>query len=248
MTPRHAHDAESGIEDLWADYKASGDPELRNRLLMQYAPLVKYVAGRVRSGLPQTVDQADLVSEGIFGLADAIEKFNPELGLKFQTYAVPRIKGAIIDALRAADWVPRSIRNKIRDTERAHVTLQTRLGRTPTDGEVAEEMNISVRDLREIYAKVSYTNLAAVDDLVIVDESAALPGEALEDDEMRQALLRAVRHLPERDRIIVALYYYEGFTLAEIGRVLQVTESRVSQLHTRTTVALRAQLTASHVG
>jgi RNA polymerase sigma factor for flagellar operon FliA len=242
--PGRTKPRDSGIEELWAQYKASGDPELRNRLLMQYAPLVKYVAGRVRSGLPQTVDQADLVSEGIFGLADAIDKFDLSRGLAFQTYAVPRIKGAIIDALRAVDWVPRSVRNKIRDTERAHTNLQTRLGRTPTDEEVADEMKISVRELRDVYAKASCTSLAAVDDLVVVDETAASPGDALEDDEMRAALLRAVHLLPERDRVIVALYYYEGFTLAEIGQVLQISESRVSQLHTRATVVLRARLGA----
>jgi RNA polymerase sigma factor for flagellar operon FliA len=237
---------ENAVEELWAQYKTSGDPELRNRLLMQYAPLVKYVAGRIRSGLPRTVDQADLVSEGIFGLADAIEKFDLGRGLAFQTYAVPRIKGAIIDALRAVDWVPRSVRNKIRDTERALANLQTRLGRTPTDEEVAEEMKISVPELRKIYAKAACTSLAALDDLVLVDRTAASPGEALEDDEMRAALLSAVHRLPERDRIIVALYYYEGFTLAEIGQVLQISESRVSQLHTRATVALRARLGAQH--
>jgi len=235
--------ADCGIDELWKRYKAAGDPELRNRLLMQYAPLVKYVAGRIRSGLPQTVDQADLVSEGIFGLADAIEKFDPGRGLAFQTYAVSRIKGAIIDSLRAMDWVPRSVRTKIRDAERAHANLQVRLDRIPTDLEVAEEMDITVRELRDIYAKASYISLVAVDDLAIVDGVSA-PGDALEDYDERVALLRAVHQLPERDRIIVALYYYEGFTLAEIGQVLQVSESRVSQLHTRATVGLRGKLRA----
>jgi len=248
-TLRHASSkpAEDGIDQVWVEYKRSGDTELRDRLLMQYAPLVKYVAGRVRSGLPQTVDQNDLISEGVIGLMDAISKFDLERGLQFQTYAVPRIKGAIIDALRAADWVPRSARNKIKAAEQAHVELVNRLGRTPSDEEVAAELNISVADLRDLYAKVSYTNLAAVDDLAIADNAAPRPGEALEDEEMRHALLRAVHGLRERDRIIIALYYYEGFTLAEIGRVLQVTESRVSQLHTRATLALRALLTAPQV-
>jgi RNA polymerase sigma factor for flagellar operon FliA len=236
--------AQGGIDELWERYKATGDPELRNRLLVHYAPLVKYVAGRVGSGLPQTVDRADLVSDGIFGLVDAIEKFDPARGLAFQTYAVPRIKGAIIDALRAMDWVPRSVRNKIRDAERVHGDLQMRRGRTPSDQEVADEMKISVGELREIYAKASCTSLAALDDLV--DDVSASPGEALEDDEERVALLRAVRRLPPRDQVIVALYYYEGFTLAAIGRVLQISESRVSQLHTRVTVALRARLMAQH--
>lgn len=232
------------IKDVWQEYKETGSPELRNRLVLQYAPLVKYVAGRVRSGLPQTVDPADLVSEGVFGLMDAIEKFDLGRGLEFQTYAVPRIKGAMIDALRSQDWVPRSIRDKIRAIERAHSTLQEKLGRTPTEEEVAEEMAITPKALRELYAKVSYTSIAAVDDLVVVDEAPA-PGDALEDDAVRAMLLRHVRELRERDQIIVALYYYEGFTLAEIGMVLGVTESRVSQLHTRAMLALRALLKAA---
>ncbi len=223
---------------LWQDYRATGSPALRNRLVMQYAPLVKYVAGRVRSGLPQTVDVADLVSEGVFGLMDAIEKFDLSRGLEFQTYAVPRIRGAMIDALRAADWVPRSMRDKIRNIEKAHQVLQARLDRMPTEEEIAAELNITLNELRDIYAKVSYTSVAATDDLMVVDTDAA-PGEALEDEAMRTLLMRHVRQLRERDQIIVALYYYEGFTLAEIGKVLGVTESRVSQLHTRAVLDLR---------
>src|SRR5919106_3149551 len=126
-------DGEHGVAELWQAYKATRDPELRNRLVLQYSPLVKFVAGRVRTGLPQSVDSADLVSEGVLGLMDAIEKFEPGRGLQFQTYAVPRIRGAIIDGLRAADWVPRSVRTKVRDIERAQVQLESRFGRTPTD-------------------------------------------------------------------------------------------------------------------
>jgi RNA polymerase sigma factor for flagellar operon FliA len=230
------------IRDVWVDYKATGDPELRNRLVLQYAPLVKYVAGRVRSGLPQTVDQSDLVSEGVFGLIDAIDKFDLGRGLEFQTYAVPRIKGAMIDALRSQDWVPRSIRDKIRSIERAHTTLQDRLGRTPTEEEVAEELAITPKALRELYAKVSYTSIAAVDDLVVVDDAPA-PGDAMEDDDVRAMLVRHVRELRERDQIVVALYYYEGFTLAEIAQVLGVSEPRVSQLHSRAVLSLRTLMT-----
>lgn len=232
--------------ELWREYRATGSPALRNRLVMQYAPLVKYVAGRVRSGLPQTVDVADLVSEGVFGLMDAIDKFDLDRGLEFQTYAVPRIKGAMIDALRAQDWVPRSVRDKIRNIEKAHQALQVRLDRTPTEDEVAAELNISVPELRDLYAKVSYTSVAATDDLMVVDDDPA-PGEALEDEAMRTVLLRHVRQLRERDQVIVALYYYEGFTLAEIGKVLGVTESRVSQLHTRAVLDLRTLIkSAAH--
>ena len=232
------------ISDVWTEFKATGSPELRNRLVVQYAPLVKYVAGRLRSGLPQNVDTNDLVSEGVFGLIDAIEKFDLGRGLEFQTYAVPRIKGAMIDALRSQDWVPRSVREKLRAIERAHAVLVERLGRTPTEEEIAAEMGITPKALNGLYAKVSYTSIAAVEDLVVVDEAPA-PGAALEDDAVKEALLRHVRDLRERDQIIVALYYYEGFTLAESGQVLGVTESRVSQLHTRAMLALRGLVQAA---
>ncbi len=232
------------ISDVWVEFKATGSPELRNRLVVQYAPLVKYVAGRLRSGLPQNVDSNDLVSEGVFGLMDAIEKFDTERGLEFQTYAVPRIKGAMIDALRSQDWVPRSVREKLRAIEKAHAVLVERFGRTPTEEEIAAELGITPKALNGLYAKVAYTSIAAMEDLVVVDEAPA-PGAALEDDAVKEALLRHVRDLRERDQIIVALYYYEGFTLAEIGQVLAVTESRVSQLHTRAMLALRGLVQAA---
>ena len=237
-----ARPLETELNELWTEYKAKGDPQVRDRLILQYAPLVKYVAGRIRSGLPASVDQADLVSEGVIGLIDAIEKFEPERGLQFQTYAVPRIRGAIIDGLRAADWVPRSVRDKVRDIERAQVTLEGRLGRTATDTEIAAELGIPLHELRQTYARVSFTSLASVDELGVTDELVRGAADALEDDETRAALMRCVHDLAERDRIIIALYYFEGLTLAEIGSVLQVTESRVSQLHTRATLALRAKM------
>ena len=236
--------SETELDELWSEYKATGDPAVRDRLILQYAPLVKYVAGRIRSGLPASVDQADLVSEGVIGLMDAIEKFEPERGLQFQTYAVPRIRGAIIDGLRAVDWVPRSVRDKVRDIERAQVALETRLGRTATDQEIADELRIGLRELRETYARVSFTSLATVDELGVTDELAPTASDVLENDETRNSLLHCVRDLAERDRIIIALYYFEGLTLAEIGMVLQVSESRVSQLHTRATLALRAKMDA----
>lgn len=233
------------VSELWSAFFASRDLELRNRLVLQYAPLVKYVAGRVRSGLPRTVEDADLVSEGVIGLMDAIEKFEPGRGFQFQTYAVPRIRGAIIDGLRAADWVPRSVRAKIREIETAQVMLEGRLGRTPTDPEIAAELRISVEDLRRVYGKVSYTSLASLDELGGVEDLAPLSADLLEDEETRTVLIHAVKGLVERDRIIIVLYYFEGLTLSEIGQVLRVTESRVSQLHTRATLALRAKLAVS---
>jgi RNA polymerase sigma factor for flagellar operon FliA len=237
-------DSDTGVEQLWADYRATREEELRNRLVLQYAPLVKYVAGRVRSGLPSSVEQADLISDGIIGLMDAIDRFEPDRGLQFQTFAVPRIRGAIIDGLRALDWVPRSVRNKVRDVDRAQAVLEARLGRTPEDSEVAAEMGISIRELRDLYAKVSFTSLASFEEFGLTDELAPASLEAVEDTQTRASLMRAVEQLPERDRIIIALYYFEGLTLAEIGEILGVTESRVSQLHTKATLSLRGKLVA----
>lgn len=235
-------DAADDATGLWRQYASTREIDVRNRLVLQYSPLVKYVVGRVRSGLPANVDQADLLSEGMIGLMDAIEKFEPERGLQFQTYAIPRIRGAIIDGLRAVDWVPRSVREKIRAIEGAQVTLEVRLGRTATDAEIAQELEIPVQELRKIYGKVAYTSLASIDELGGVDERAPLSPDVFEDEETREVLMNAVEDLAERDRIIIALYYFEGLTLSEIGQVLGVTESRVSQLHTRAALALRAKL------
>nr|CAA9316801.1 MAG: RNA polymerase sigma factor [uncultured Nocardioidaceae bacterium] len=233
------------VAGLWKQYGRSHDLELRNRLVLHYAPLVKYVVGRVRSGLPKNVDDADLVSDGVIGLMDAIDKFEPSRGLKFQTYAVPRIRGAIIDGLRASDWVPRSVRAKAREIERVQVTLESRLGHTPDDSEISHELQISVKELRQVLSKAAHTSLASIDELGGVEDIAPVTGDLLEDQETQEALMYAIGDLPERDRIIVALYYFEGLTLSEIGQVLGVTESRVSQLHSRIAVALRNNLMLS---
>lgn len=235
---------ETDVIDLWHEFKTTGDPQLRNRLVMQYAPLVKYVAGRLRTSLPATVDQSDLVSEGVFGLIDAIERFELERGLAFQTYAVPRIRGAILDAMRSQSWAPRSIQDKGRSIQKAHDKLQEQFGRVPTEAEVADELKITRKALAELYAQVSYTSVAAIDDLAIVDPEPA-PEDAMEDDAVRSMLVGHIKELRERDQIIVALYYYEGFTLSEIGQVFDVTESRISQLHTRAMLTLRSVIRAA---
>lgn len=238
--------AEHSVDALWERYKQHGDQEARNRLVVQYSPLVKFVAGRVRSGLPPAVEQADLVSDGVIGLMDAIDKFEPERGLQFQTYAVSRIRGAIVDGLRASDWVPRSVREKIRDIDAAHAKLEKELGRAPSDSEVAEELSISVAELRKVYSQTAHTSVVSfetsVDDEETPRATSDLPGA---DDDIPPGFLAAVRELPERDQIVVALYYWERLTLAEIGQVLGVTESRVSQLHSRAALTLRRKLLAA---
>lgn len=246
------------IEALWFTYKAEGDRHDRDRLLLHYASLVRSVAGRVGSNLPSSVDQDDLISYGTLGLIDAIEKFEPERGLKFETYAVSRIRGAIIDELRALDWVPRSVRTKVRDVERAFVALETELSRTPSEAEIAERLAVTVADLRQVFNQASSSTIVALDDLMhrggdgddaavtlgdrLVDHRIEQPGDRLEDEESRRALSQAVSGLNERDRIVISLYYFENLTLAEIGQVLGVTESRVCQLHTKATEALKDRL------
>lgn len=235
---------ESSVDELWTRYRAEPTIELRNRLVMQYSPLVKYVAGRLRTRLPDSVDYGDLVSDGIIGLMEAIDRFDPARGLTFQTFAVPRIRGAMVDALRALDWVPRSVREKVRHVEQAQRMLEARLGRIPDDPEIAAELGISVPELRDLYAKVSFTSVGTLEDLELADDLSAAATHEIEDDQAKAALLRVVGELPERDQILIALYYFEGLTLSEIGRVLGVSESRVSQLHSRATMVLRTKLSA----
>ncbi|MCX3058898.1 RNA polymerase sigma factor WhiG [Streptomyces beihaiensis] len=249
--------APSSLEELWRSYKATGDERLREQLILHYSPLVKYVAGRVSVGLPSNVEQADFVSSGVFGLIDAIEKFDIEREIKFETYAITRIRGAMIDELRALDWIPRSVRQKARNVERAYATLEAKLRRTPTEAEVAAEMGVGLEELHAVFSQLSLANVVALEELLHVggeggdglsfmdtleDRDADNPVEVAEDRELRRFLARAINTLPDREKTVVTLYYYEGLTLAEIGNVLGVTESRVSQIHTKSVLQLRAKL------
>ena len=252
-------DARTELAALWAKYKEHGDAQAREQLILNYSPLVKYVAGRLSSSLPQNVDTADLISYGIFGLIDAIEKYDTARGIKFETYAIARIKGAIIDELRAMDWVPRSVRSRAREIEAAYIKLENTLRRVPTDAEVAAELEISVKDLHDIFTKLSYTSVVSFEELwvggdkddhqsalsTIEDENAEDPVAIFESAEIKEILAGAIERLPEREKVVIALYYYEGLTLKEIGQVLGVTESRVSQLHTKAVLRLRARLHAA---
>lgn len=252
---RSADDVEAGIVALWRTFGERRDQEVRDRLVLHYAPLVKYVAGRIGTGLPAHVEVSDLIQSGVFGLVDAIEKFEPERGLKFETYAMQRIRGAILDDLRAQDWVPRSVRSRARDVERAMERLEARFQRTATDAELAAELEVSTDELRDLLAQLQMTSVVALDDLIGVGRGTASLAETLPDDraedpvttlvdrDSRRQLAEAVERLSDRDRIVVTLYYFENLTLAEIGRVLGVTESRVCQLHTRAVLRLRGKLT-----
>jgi RNA polymerase sigma factor for flagellar operon FliA len=248
---------EAALRALWEKFKATADQGTRERLILHYSPLVKYVAGRVGVGLPPNIEQADLVSYGIFGLIDAIEKFDINRAIKFETYAISRIRGAIIDELRAIDWIPRSIRYKAREVERAYAALEGELHRSPTEPEVAERLGMTLEELHAVFSQVSYVNVVALDELLTVggekgdklslvdtleDTKAEDPVAAFETEETKFMLSRAINQLPEREKIVVTLYYYEGLTLAEIGRVLGVTESRICQMHTKAVLQLRGKL------
>jgi RNA polymerase sigma factor for flagellar operon FliA len=231
------------LDQIWAEYRATGEAGLRNRLVLQYAPLVKYVAGRLRTRMPDSVDPDDLVSDGVLGLMDAIERFEPARGLSFQTFAVPRIRGAIIDGMRSMDFVPRSVRDKLRAVQRAQVLLEERLGRVPEDTEVAREVGIPVQQLRDL-SRQANSNHASLEDFDLADELSSAADHQVEQGDVNASLMRVVDQLAERDQVIIALYYFEGLTLAEIGQVLGVTESRVSQVHRRATTTLREKLLA----
>lgn len=248
----------SEVNQLWVDYKATGSNELRDQLILHYAPLVKYVAGRVAVGLPQNVEQADLFSYGVFGLIDAIAKFDLDRGYKFETYAIARIKGAILDELRSTDWVPRSVRAKARAVERAYARLEADLHRGPTDAELAEALGLTEEQFANLLNQIFFVGLVALDEIVYVGVERNEPvslGDSLPDanhgpmavfeiEETRQALADAISRLPEREKVVLTLYYYEGLTLAEIGQVLRVTESRICQIHTKAVLHLRAKLMA----
>jgi len=244
-------------KDLWQEFKKTRAQPARDRLILTYAPLVKYVAGRLGSGLPAHVEEEDLVSYGLLGLINAIERYDPDRDVKFETYAITRIKGAIIDELRAMDWVPRSVRARAREIERAIAELERRLTRSPSDEEIASKLGITVEELEGSLTEISRSSIAALDELwtvgssggdsvalidTIEDTQGREPQSELAVSEQREALGEAIARLPEREKLVVTLYYYEELTLREIGEVLGVTESRVSQLHTKAILRLKARL------
>jgi RNA polymerase sigma factor FliA len=245
------------LRDLWRLYKEEGDEGSRERLVVAYSPLVKFVAGRMVARLPSHVEEPDLISYGLLGLIGAIERFDPEREIKFETYAVARIKGAIIDELRSLDWAPRSVRARARDVERAHLALEARLQRPPTDEEMADRLELSLAEFQRALVEIANSSMLALDDLwtfadpeggagisildTLEDPDAADPESEAQASELKDRLADAIESLPERERLVIALYYYESLTLREIGEVLDVTESRVSQLHTKAVIGLRSR-------
>lgn len=245
------------LRDLWQRYRSTGDSRAREALVLAYSPLVKYVAGRMGSGLPAHIDEADLISYGLSGLIAAIERFDPVRENKFETFAIPRIRGAILDELRALDWVPRTVRSRARELERANVRLEGQLLRAPTDEELAAELHITVEELQDTLLEISRSTIVALDELwntparkgeqvalieTVADLEAPDPQAAFDSSERHQLVSAAISALPERERLVISLYYYEELTLREIGEVLGVTESRVSQMHAKAALRLRSKL------
>ncbi|MEE0879283.1 MAG: RNA polymerase sigma factor WhiG [Treponemataceae bacterium] len=252
-----ALDEQKTEDELWLEFKKTKSPQLRDKFIRQYMPLVKYVAGKVSVGMPGSVDFDDLVGYGQFGLLDAINKFDPEKNVKFKTYAVTRIRGAIFDELRTLDWVPRSVRQKSREIEDTIVQLESKLGRPASDSEVAGAMGISEDEYHQTILKVSGTSVLSLNDVwysgeesehvsigdCIESPSSLNPDVIVEREEIRRVIIEAINELPEKEKMVLVLYYHEDMTFKEIGQVLEVSESRVSQLHTKANLRLRAKLT-----
>jgi RNA polymerase sigma factor FliA len=245
------------LRDLWRRYKVDGDASARERLVVAYSPLVKFVAGRLGAGLPSHVEDADLISYGLMGLIGSIERFEPERGIKFETFAMTRIRGAIIDELRSLDWVPRSVRARAREIEAAQAKLEHELQRAPTEEELAAKLGVDEEELRTSLLDIANSSVYALDELwtisdssgdsvslldTISDPRADDPQESLASSEVKDRLTDGISSLPEREQLVIALYYYENLTLREIGEVLGVTESRVSQLHTKAVMRLKSAL------
>lgn len=244
-------------EDLWKMYQKKRDPKIRDFFVKQYAPLVKYVAGKVAIGMPNNVEFDDLVGFGVFGLFDAIEKFNPDKHVKFKTYAVTRIRGSIFDELRSIDWVPRSVRQKAKELDEVVRMLESQLGRAATDEEIAKAMNVSAGDFQKMVLKISGTSIMSINDVwsggeendkISIQDSiespeSMNPDTIVEKEEIKKVIIQAIQQLPEKEKKVLVLYYYEDLTLKEIGEVLGVTESRISQLHTKAIMRLRGKLT-----
>jgi len=244
-------------EALWKEYKLGNQLTAREALITKYAYLVKYVASRMAINLPPSIEFDDLVSYGVFGLIDGIEKYDYLRGIKFETYCIARIKGSIIDGLRALDWVPQSIKKKRREVELAYSRLEAKLGRAATDKEIADFLGLTAEEFGQVLRRIGYTSVVSLDDIIgedrdggegltlletIPDANADDPFERYEATELKNTLAKAIEKLPEKERMVVTLFYYEGLMTKEIAAVMELSESRISQLHTKSILRLRGSL------
>jgi RNA polymerase sigma factor for flagellar operon FliA len=245
------------LKVLWTQYKEKEQMEARDELIVYYAHIVKYVANRLAINLSSVVEKDELISYGIEGLIDAIEKFDPNRNIKFETYALTRIRGAMIDGLRSMDWVPVSVRQKSKELEKLYAGLEAGLGRAATDQEVADELGVSLDNLSAMLKEIAATTIISLDDFLpgeegeekkkriidmLQDDRSADALEIVELAEVKEVLSNSISRLPEKEKTVIYLYYYEGLTLKEIGAVLNLSESRISQLHTKAVLRLRGSL------
>lgn len=253
MNVRPAH---LTINEAWERWHHDKDAQAREWLVVHYASLIKFVAGRLAAGLPKRVDTDDLVSAGVFGLMNAIDRYEPGYGAKFETYAIPRIRGAILDSLRALDWVPRIVRSRSRTIEATISQLEHELKRSPTDEEIAAKIQISDIEFQKWLSDIAAGAIGPLDHVVADDTAtpthsdvyrSTSPDAVVEAEELRKVMRQEIKKLPERERTVLVLYYDENLTLNEIGEVLGVTESRVSQIHSKAVLQLRSRLHAADV-
>ncbi|WP_309121265.1 FliA/WhiG family RNA polymerase sigma factor [Paenibacillus sp.] len=243
----------NGIASVWRSWKATGDPEAKRKLIEHYVSLVDYVTSRLAIGLPRNVSKDDLASYGIMGLIDAVDKFDLERGLQFETYASWRIRGAIIDGLRQADWVPRSVREKARKIEEAYQRLEQEHLRSVTDGEISAYLQVSEQEFQQMVQEVSVASLVSLEDPIreeesetrmtlLVDERAKNPEDSVRDIYLKESLAKAIERLTEKERTVVSLFYFEELSLSEIAEVMSLSPSRISQLHSKAILRLRGHL------
>ncbi len=237
---------------VWSEYNKNRSPEIREKLILEYAYLVKYAASRVSAHIGTYVEFEDLISYGIFGLIDAIDKFDADKNVKFETYAALRIRGAIIDNIRKMDWVPRSMRNRSKVLEQSISDFEMKNGRSPTEDELAQNLKISVEEVRELIKKSNISSLLSLDDYLeqnhekvnegLIGSKIDTPEQQLENKELKKMLAEGIKSLSEKQRQVITLYYYEELTLKEISKILGVSESRVSQIHSNAVRNLKMKL------
>lgn len=238
--------------DLWDEYKRTRSPEIKEALILKYASLVKCVAGRIGVYFGGNVEYEDLVSYGVFGLIDAIDKFDLDKGVKFETYASLRIRGAIIDSIRNLDWIPRSLRQKSKELEKVYADLEHELGRSATDEDVAKKLGISTEEFGKMLNDINISSLVSLDEFLEQNyDHGVSPRETskemqpeghMEKTELKSILGKSIDLLPEKEKLVVSLYYYEDLTLKEISAIMHVSESRISQLHTKAILRLKGKL------
>ena len=233
------------IDAVWKKYRLKKDNETRNQLAEHYLPLVKIVAGRIAISLPPHIDREDLISSGFFGLIDAIERFEIKRNIKFETYASVRVRGAMIDYLRSKDWIPVTMRQKIRKYEQTICQLESELGRSATDEEIAEALGITIKELKNLIGQYNSSTIVPLEEYLQTDSIESIeynPAETAEYSELKETLAKVIDRLPEKERLVVSLYYYDELTLKEISLILKLSEARISQLHTKAIFRMRGYL------